>query len=121
MLFKEILILILINIGKIEGGSWLSFVFDELILEGRCGVVLNEIIEVVKEEFENWIVELNDVDNWFVENLVEVEWFGVRWVFGELEENYEFIMIFYYNFVEIEGNELIIEVFLWGIDGGLFI
>ncbi|WP_459613630.1 peptidase dimerization domain-containing protein, partial [Bacillus cereus] len=33
-LFKGIPITIPINIGKIEGGSWPSYVPDELILEG---------------------------------------------------------------------------------------
>ena len=114
-LFKEIPIPIPINIGKIEGGSWLSSVPDELILEGRCGVAPNETIEAAKEEFENWIAELNDVDNWFVENPVEVEWFGARWVPGELEENHELITTLHHNFVEIEGNEPIIEASPWGL------
>ena len=74
----------------------------------------NETIEAAKEEFE-WIVELNDVDNWFVENPVEVEWFGARWVPGELEENHELITTLHHNFVEIEGNEPIIEASPWGL------
>ena len=78
-LFKGIPIPIPI-IGKIEGGSWPSSVPDSLILEGRCGIAPNETIEAAKEEFEHWITELNNVDNWFVENPVEVEWFGARWV-----------------------------------------
>ena len=77
-LFKGIPIPILIL--KIEGGSWPSSVPDSLILEGRCGIAPNETIEAAKEEFEHWITELNNVDNWFVENPVEVEWFGARWV-----------------------------------------
>ena len=108
-LFKEIPIPIPINIGKIEGGSWPSSVPDELILEGRCGVAPNETIEARKEEFENWIAELNDVDNWFVENPVEVEWFGARWVPGELEENHELITTLHHNFVEIEGTNQLLK------------
>ncbi|HDR7795283.1 TPA: peptidase [Bacillus luti] len=119
-LYKGIPIPIPINIGKIEGGSWPSSVPDSLILEGRCGVAPNETIGAAKKEFENWIGELNGVDNWFVENPVEVEWFGARWVPGELEENHELITTLQHNFVEIEGNEPIIEASPWGTDGGLF-
>ncbi|MES5894310.1 MULTISPECIES: peptidase [Bacillus cereus group] len=119
-LFKGIPIPIPINIGKIEGGSWPSSVPDSLILEGRYGIAPNETIEEAKEEFESWIAELHDVDNWFVENPVEVEWFGARWVPGELDENHELITTLQHNFVEIEGKEPMIEASPWGTDGGLF-
>ena len=55
------------------------------------------------------------MDNWFVENPVEVEWFGARWVPGELEENHELMTMLEHNFVEIEGNKPIIEASPWGL------
>ena len=49
------------------------------------------------------------MDNWFVENPVEVEWFGARWVPGELEENHELITTLHHNFVEIEGTNQLLK------------
>ena len=49
------------------------------------------------------------MDNWFVENPVEVEWFGARWVPGELEENHELITTLEHNFVEIEGTNRLLK------------
>ncbi|MDM5154841.1 peptidase [Bacillus sp. DX1.1] len=119
-LYKGIPIPIPINIGRIEGGSWPSSVPDSLILEGRCGVAPNETIEAAKEEFENWVLQLKIVDPWFEEHPVEVEWFGARWVPGELDENHALISTLQDNFVEIEGRKPIVEASPWGTDGGLF-
>lgn len=49
------------------------------------------------------------MDNWFVENPVEVEWFGARWVPGELEENHELMTTLEHNFVEIEGTNRLLK------------
>lgn len=116
-LYKGIPIPIPINIGRIEGGSWPSSVPDSLILEGRCGVAPNETIEAAKEEFENWVLQLKIVDPWFEEHPVEVEWFGARWVPGELDENHALISTLQDNFVEIEGRKPIVEASPWGTDG----
>ena len=119
-LYKEIPIPVPINVGKIEGGSWPSSVPDSLILEGRCGVAPNETMKAVKEEFENWIGQLKNVDPWFEGYPVEVEWFGARWVPGELEEDHALITTLQDNFAQIEGRSPIIEASPWGTDGGLF-
>ncbi|KFN16282.1 peptidase [Bacillus pseudomycoides] len=119
-LYKEIPIPVPINVGKIEGGSWPSSVPDSLILEGRCGVAPNETMEAVKEEFENWIGQLKNVDPWFEEYPVEVEWFGARWVPGELDEEHALITTLQDNFAQIEERSPIIEASPWGTDGGLF-
>ena len=119
-LYKGIPIPIPINIGKIEGGSWPSSVPDFLTLEGRYGVAPNESMEDAKIEFENWIGQLTQVDPWFAEHPVEVEWFGARWVPGELEETHPLITTLKDNFVHIEGTEPIVEASPWGTDGGLF-
>lgn len=119
-LYKGIPIPVPINIGKIEGGSWPSSVPDSLILEGRCGVAPNETIEVVKEEFTVWVKELQKIDSWFEEHPVQVEWFGARWVPGELDENHALITTLRDNFSEIEGELPVIEASPWGTDGGLF-
>ncbi len=60
------------------------------------------------------------MNNWFVENPVEVEWFGARWVPGELEENPELITTLDITSLKSEGNKPIIEASPWGTDGGLF-
>lgn len=119
-LYKGIPIPVPINIGKIEGGSWPSSVPDALMLEGRCGVAPNETIEAVKEEFIAWMKELSKIDSWFEDHPVEVEWFGARWVPGELDEDHVLIRTLRDNFAEIEGEQPIIEASPWGTDGGLF-
>ncbi|MFD0771609.1 peptidase [Bacillus sp. CGMCC 1.60114] len=119
-LYKGIPIPIPINIGKIEGGSWPSSVPDFITLEGRYGVAPNESMEEAKIEFENWVGQLSKVDPWFIEHPVEIEWFGARWVPGELEEKHPLITTLKDNFMHIEGAEPIVEASPWGTDGGLF-
>lgn len=119
-LYDGIPIPIPINIGTIHGGTWPSSVSDVVILEGRYGVAPNERMEDAKQEFERWIKNLENLDEWFVSHPVEVEWFGARWVPGSIEADSELVQTLKHNFHNITEQNPIIEAAPWGTDGGLF-
>lgn len=118
-LYNKIPIPIPINIGKIEGGDWPSSVADLVKLEGRMGISPDETISQAKNELENWMLHLKQVDPWFHEYPVTLEWFGARWVPGSIDLNHEMIKTLSSSYSEVIGEEPIIEASPWGTDGGL--
>ncbi|MEH7454935.1 peptidase [Gottfriedia acidiceleris] len=119
-LYDGVPIPIPINIGTIQGGTWPSSVSDLVTLEGRFGVAPNERLEDAKIEFENWIDNIKNIDDWFVENPVEVEWFGARWVPGTVEADSELVQTLQRNYLETIKQNPVVEAAPWGTDGGLF-
>jgi len=119
-LYKNVPIPIPINIGKINGGTWPSSVSDLVILEGRLGVSPNETIEEAKLEITRWLKTLSLMDDWFIENPVEVEFFGARWLPGSIDLEHPFMESLKKSYQYVYKNEPIIEASPWGTDGGLF-
>jgi acetylornithine deacetylase len=118
-LYEKIPIPIPINIGKIEGGDWPSSVADLVKIEGRMGVSPGEQMKEAKHEMENWLVKLKDVDSWFSEHPVKVEWFGARWVPGSIEVEHPLVKALSENYHSVLREVPTIEASPWGTDGGL--
>lgn len=118
-LYDNIPIPVPINIGAIKGGDWPSSVPDIVELEGRIGIAPNETMEEVQAEMEIWLIRLAEKDEWFKEHPVEVEWFGARWVPGEIKTDHPLMNSLINNFKEVAGEEPVIEAAPWGTDGGL--
>jgi acetylornithine deacetylase len=119
-LYQRIPIPVPINIGKIMGGSWPSSVVDRVILEGRIGIAPDEKLEDVKEEMEQWLVNLGEKDSWFLQNPVTVEWFGARWLPGIIDENHDLMKTLIKSYQLVKNETPTIEASPWGTDGGLF-
>ncbi|PGL72128.1 peptidase [Bacillus sp. AFS055030] len=119
-LYKNVPIPIPINIGKINGGTWPSSVSDLVTLEGRLGVSPNETIEEAKLEITKWLKTLSLIDDWFIENPVEVEFFGARWLPGSIDPLHPFMESLKKSYQTVYKKEPIIEASPWGTDGGLF-
>lgn len=119
-LYKNVPIPIPINIGKINGGTWPSSVSDLVTLEGRLGVSPNETIEEAKLEITRWLKTLSLIDDWFIENPVEIEFFGARWLPGSIDLGHPFMESLKKSYQSVYKNEPIIEASPWGTDGGLF-
>ncbi|WHY75746.1 peptidase [Neobacillus sp. WH10] len=118
-LFEKIPIPIPINIGKITSGEWPSSVPDTAIIEGRMGVSPDETIQSAQHEMENCLRELNQQDEWLRENPLKIEWFGGRWLPGSLESDHPLIKELTKSFVEVKGENPVIEASPWGTDGGI--
>ncbi|MGG3470139.1 peptidase [Neobacillus pocheonensis] len=118
-LFEKIPIPIPINLGKIKSGEWPSSVPDTAILEGRMGVSPEETIQSAQGEMENCLRELNENDQWFKENPLQIEWFGGRWLPGSLESDHPLMKELTKSFKEVRGDLPVIEASPWGTDGGI--
>ncbi|MFS0823290.1 peptidase [Bacillus sp. 1P02SD] len=118
-LYKNTPIPVPINIGKIQGGTWPSSVPDVVTIEGRMGVAPEETIDHAKAEMQQWLKKLAEIDKWFEEHPVELEWFGARWVPGTIEPDHELMNLLKNSFKQVKGKDPIIEASPWGTDGGL--
>lgn len=119
-LYDNIPIPIPINVGTINGGDWPSSVPDNVQLEGRIGIAPGETLEKVQQEMEEWMSKLEEKDSWFKEHPVKVEWFGARWVPGEIDIHHPLMELLMENFEEIMEERPVLEASPWGTDGGLF-
>ncbi|MDF2682844.1 MAG: acetylornithine deacetylase [Brevibacillus sp.] len=118
-LYEKLPIPIPINIGVIEGGKWPSSVADLVKLEGRMGVAPGEHMEDAKAEMAAALKGLAEIDPWFAEQPVELEWYGARWVPGAVAEDHPLMEILHRQFVEVTGERAVVEASPWGTDGGL--
>jgi acetylornithine deacetylase len=119
-LYEGIPIPLPINIGKIEGGSWPSSVPDLVKLEGRIGVGPEETLDEVKKEFSACLNRLSEIDSYFQDNPVALEWFGAQWVPGSVEVDHPFVKLIEKNYSKVLNNSARLEASPWGTDGGLF-
>ncbi|TGB02465.1 peptidase [Halobacillus salinus] len=108
-----------INIGTINGGNWPSSVPDHLEMEGRMGVIPGEIPQQAKSEMEERLRKLSEQDEWFAEHPVKIEWFGARWLPGEIDENHPFLERLEESYTSHKGQAPVMKASPWGTDGGL--
>ncbi|MFC3885221.1 peptidase [Bacillus songklensis] len=118
-MYEQIPLPLPINIGKISGGTWPSSVPDTVILEGRMGVAPNEMMSDARNEMKEWLARLKEKDGWFTEHPVGLEWFGARWLPGQIDPDHELVKILtsQYRFVKAEDPK--IEASPWETDGGI--
>ena len=72
-----------------------------------------------KAEMAAALKKLAEVDPWFAEQPVELEWFGARWVPGAVELDHPLMDILQAQFEAVTGDRAIVEASPWGTDGGL--
>lgn len=118
-LYDTIPVPIPINIGNIAGGDWPSSVPDRLIMEGRIGIAPGETMEEVQIEMEAWIERLAEKDDWFKEYPVQLEWYGARWIPGEIEIDHPLVESLKQHYSDVMKEEPKVIASPWGTDGGL--
>lgn len=118
-LYEKIPIPIPINIGKISSGEWPSSVPDMAIIEGRMGVSPEETMISAEEEMEIALIELQDIDPWFKENPLQIQWYGGRWLPGSVDSEHPLLKEITASFKYVKDVEPIMEASPWGTDGGI--
>jgi acetylornithine deacetylase len=118
-LYENVPIPFPINVGSISGGDWPSSVPDLVEMEGRMGISPEETIDEAKIDLEKWLFALNEIDPWFEENPVKLEFFGARWLPGSIDMKHELMNTLVSRYKDVLQEEPIIEASPWGTDGGL--
>lgn len=72
-----------INIGTVRGGEWHSTVPEEVVAEGRMGVLPGESNEAARRALEEAIRQAAQSDPWLREHPPRLEWFEGQFESGE--------------------------------------
>lgn len=108
-----------INVGKIRGGNWPSAVPEEVVIEGRMGVVPSETVADAKAQFADALAQASEDDAWLKENHPKIEWFGAAWPSGEIPVDHELVHCVKENYCRVEDKIPSIEMSPWATDAGL--
>lgn len=118
-LYENIPIPIPINIGKLNSGNWPSSVPDLAIIEGRMGVAPNETLKEAEQEMEDMLASIQKTDSWFRTYPPIIEWFGGRWLPGNISVDHPLLNVLSESFQDITKKSPKIEASPWGTDGGI--
>lgn len=78
-LFADYPIAFPISIGTVRAGNWASTVPEELVCEGRYGIMPGEEPEAAKESFRQALTRAARDDEWLRDHAPSVEWSGGRY------------------------------------------
>jgi acetylornithine deacetylase len=82
-----------LSIGRVQAGNWSSSVPEELIFEGRIGVAMGEEKQSVRDQFEQTVLHLAEIDPWLREHPVEVAWTGGQFASGEIPTDHLLVQL----------------------------
>src|SRR6185369_2169485 len=74
-----------ISFGTVRGGEWHSTVPNEVVVEGRYGVLPGESRETAREIFAETIESVSVNDPWLKDNRPVLEWFEGQFESGETD------------------------------------
>ncbi|QQE81123.1 peptidase [Alicyclobacillus sp. SO9] len=117
--YKDAPIPIPINVGVIKGGDWPSSVPDNVELEGRMGIAPDETLEQAKRELEDSVLQAAQQDSWLKDNTPVIEWFGARWLPGQVGEDHPIVRTIVQGYRDVIQEEPTLKASPWGTDGGL--
>lgn len=109
-----------INIGTVRGGDWHSTVPEEVVAEGRMGVLPGESNEAARKAFETAIQLAAESDAWLSQHPPKVEWFEGQFESGETRLDHPFIQQLSAVHQQVTGSAPAIRGVTYGSDMRLF-
>jgi acetylornithine deacetylase len=109
-----------INIGTVRGGEWHSTVAEEVIAEGRMGVLPGESNQAARHAFEETIRLAASADPWLREHPPRVEWFEGQFESGETQLDHPFLLQLSAVHQQVVGSKPVMRGVTYGSDMRLF-
>jgi acetylornithine deacetylase len=109
-----------INIGTIRGGQWHSTVPEEVIAEGRMGVLPGESNESARRALEAVIQQVAESDPWLREHRPDVDWFEGQFESGETPLDHPLIQELIAAHEQVLGSAPTMRGVTYGSDMRLF-
>jgi acetylornithine deacetylase len=110
-----------ISVGTVRGGNWHSTVPDEVVAEGRMGVLPGESNETARKALETAIQLAAEADPWLGENLPKLEWFEGQFASGETPLDHPLIQQLSEVHRQVTGAAPVMRGVPYGSDMRLFI
>ncbi len=109
-----------INIGTVHGGEWHSTVPEEVVAEGRMGVLPGESNTAARHALEETIQLAAGADPWLREHLPRVEWFEGQFESGATRLDHPFIQQLCAVHQQVVGSTPVMRGVTYGSDMRLF-
>lgn len=109
-----------INIGTVRGGDWHSTVPEEVIAEGRMGVLPGETNESARQALEGAVRRAAEADPWLSQHPPRLEWFEGQFESGETRLDHPFIQQLCTVHEQVTGSAPVLRGVTYGSDMRLF-
>ncbi|MCE9646446.1 MAG: ArgE/DapE family deacylase [Chloroflexi bacterium] len=109
-----------ISIGTVQGGEWHSTVPEEVIAEGRMGVLPGESTQAAREALEGAVRHAAGSDPWLREHPPRVEWFEGQFESGETPLDHPLIQELQTAHQKILASPATLRAVTYGSDMRLF-
>ena len=109
-----------ISVGTIHGGDWPSTVPDEVIVEGRLGVLPGETIDDARRAMTAAVARAIEVDTWLKGHPPKIEWFEGQFESGQTPMTEPIVASIQQCHAEVLGRATILQGVTYGSDLRLF-
>lgn len=120
-LFRDYPIPCPIGIGRLRAGEWPSTVPEELVCEGRLGVMPGEDLARAKERFEHAVAQAAADDEWLRSHPPVVEWWGGRFAPGTTDTVDPLVQALAAVHADLVGEPPAVAGVTYGADMGLLV
>ena len=109
-----------VNFGTIHGGDWPSTVPDNLVVEGRFGVMPGESIAAARQAMVGALAAASARDPWLSQHPPQLEWFEGQFESGETSQDEPIVQVIAACHRESFGVLPVVEGVTYGSDLRLF-
>ncbi len=109
-----------VNFGTLRSGEWPSTVPDELLVEGRFGVLPGESTGAARSALANALTAVAKQDPWLADHPPTLEWFEGQFESGETSQDSPIVRAIAEGHAQIFGKEPIVQGVTYGSDLRLF-
>ena len=109
-----------INVGVVRAGNWASTVPEELVAEGRVGLIPGEEVEDFKAQVAERIFAAAEGDPWLREHPPKLDWFGGQFAPAEIPPDAPICEAVKRAHKRVTGEEPVVEGVPYGADMRLF-
>ena len=109
-----------VNFGTIRAGEWPSTVPDELVVEGRFGVLPGESPATARQALAAALASASAPDEWLKDHPPELEWFEGQFESGETPQDSPIVRTIADSHTHIFGQPPIVQGVTYGSDLRLF-
>jgi len=109
-----------VNFGTLHSGEWPSTVPDELVVEGRFGVLPGESTDRARQALANALTAAANQDVWLADHPPALEWFEGQFESGETAQDSPIVCGIAESHAQILGSPPMVEGVTYGSDLRLF-
>jgi acetylornithine deacetylase len=109
-----------VNFGTLHSGEWPSTVPDELVVEGRFGVMPGESTDSARQALASALIVAAQRDSWLADHPPSLEWFEGQFESGETSQESPIVRAIAEGHEQVFGKSPVVQGVTYGSDLRLF-